>query len=159
VPSNKSKKKKINKELISDEGRIHQKMQLWTNKYENEYAICLAGYDKPDKNFLARTNAKERYTHIVAESDNLEDLKHGWDYALRGFIHNYKKERLEQLKLLKPSSSLTSVSISQPSIMMKEISDSKKYPIKLIPRIKCLYCNLDFYNEDERKEHELTWHI
>ena len=159
MPSNKSKKNKIDKELISHERRIHQKMQLWTNEYENEYAICLAGYDKPDKNFLARTNAKERYTHIVAESDNLDDIKHGWDYALRRFIRNYKKERLEQLKLMKPSSSLTSTSKSQPTIIMKEISDNKNYPIKLIPRIKCLYCNVDFYNEDQRKEHELAWHI
>lgn len=35
----------------------------------------------------------------------------------------------------------------------------KKIIIKLIPYIKCHYCDLEFNNEDEAKEHELGYHI
>jgi hypothetical protein len=66
-------------------------MQPWSNPYENEYALrlAIASTDNDYKSqelFLARTNPKARYTHIVAESDCLEDLKEGWEFTLRHFI-------------------------------------------------------------------------
>jgi hypothetical protein len=33
------------------------------------------------------------------------------------------------------------------------------YPIKLISYLKCRYCNLDFHDVKERKEHEIEWHV
>lgn len=37
--------------------------------------------------------------------------------------------------------------------------DDYSYPIKLIPHIKCHYCDLHFHNEKEQKEHELELHV
>jgi hypothetical protein len=33
------------------------------------------------------------------------------------------------------------------------------YPIKFIPLHKCSYCLAGFNNEEEKKIHELKWHI
>jgi hypothetical protein len=35
----------------------------------------------------------------------------------------------------------------------------KQYPIKLISYLKCHYCNLDFHDVKERREHELAFHV
>ena len=51
-----------------------QKIQLWSNVYETEFALCLpipdsASVIKPvELLFLAKTDPNTRYTHIVAES-------------------------------------------------------------------------------------------
>jgi hypothetical protein len=38
------------------------------------------------------------------------------------------------------------------------IKDSD-YPIKFISPPKCRYCSAEFKNEEEKKIHELKWHI
>lgn len=40
--------------------------------------------------FLAKTDPEAIYGHVVAETDYLDDLREGWDYALRNFITQYK---------------------------------------------------------------------
>ncbi|HEY7081554.1 MAG TPA: hypothetical protein VH500_17820 [Nitrososphaeraceae archaeon] len=45
--------------------------------------------------FLAKTDANTRITHMVADSDCLDDFKNGWDYTLGHFIELYK-EALQQ---------------------------------------------------------------
>ena len=35
--------------------------------------------------FIASTNPNENYKHPIAETDNIEDLQHGWDYTLRSY--------------------------------------------------------------------------
>ena len=65
---------------------IHKKIQLWTNDKSNEYAICLlfdSDQKKDNAQFIASTSPNEKYIHPIAETDNIQDLQHGWDYALR----------------------------------------------------------------------------
>jgi hypothetical protein len=126
--------------LATKDNIIHQKIQLWTNDDGNEYAIRLLLDEDIKKDiveFITSTNPNEIYTHPIAESDHIENLKHGWDYALRELIEIYKKELYQQ--------------------------DFREYkylhPIKLIPFHKCTYCNTKFSNEEERKDHELNWHV
>jgi hypothetical protein len=97
------KHEKYIQNLISSKEIIHQKIQLWSNPYENEYALRLAitsaDYDyKSQEPFLAMTNTKARYIHIVAESDYLEDLKEGWEFTLRHFIEQYKEALRQEPK-------------------------------------------------------------
>ncbi len=140
-------------------------MQLWSNPYENEYALRLAitsaDYDyKSQELFLARTNPKAIYTHIVAESDYLDDLKEGWEFTLRHFIEQYKEALQQEPKeeYLRKNKPIASYSNKQG--FKNDKSDQRKYyPIKLISYIKCHYCNLDFHDVEERKEHELEWHV
>ena len=79
---------------------IHKKIQLWTNDKSNEYAIRLF-FDSDQKidntQFIASTNPNEKYIHPIAETDNIKDLQHGWDYTLRELIENYKKIAIKKL--------------------------------------------------------------
>ena len=156
--------------LISSKEIIHQKMQLWSNPYENEHALRLAiksadNDHESQEPFLAKTNTKARYTHIVAESDYLEDLKEGWEFTLRHFIEQYKEAlrqepKEEYLRRNKPITSTVYPSYSNKQGFKNDKSDQQKYyPIKLISYIKCHYCNLDFHDVEERKDHELEWHV
>lgn len=127
--------------LATKNNIIHKKIQLWTNDNGNEYAIRLLLDDdditKERVEFITSTNPNEIYTHPVAESDHIENLKHGWDYTLRELIENYKNELYNQ-----------------------DFRQDKYFRIlKLIPFHKCTYCNTKFRNEEEKKDHELNWHI
>ncbi|MGC2563674.1 MAG: hypothetical protein WA326_11770 [Nitrososphaeraceae archaeon] len=160
--------------LASDKQVIHQKMQLWTNKEENEYAIRLiltnndsrfasVGEEGGGDEFIASTDPNAEYTHPIAETDHFGDLQHGWDYALREFINNYEEERLESVKISTPTSTTKSSSLSpSPSnITIGDLvaDDKNEYPIKSISSHKCTYCAIIFDNEEERKKHELALHI
>ena len=127
----------VNK-ITNKKNIIHKKIQLWTNDKANEYAICLlfdSDLKKDNTQFIASTNHNEKYIHPIAETDNIKDLQHGWDYTLREVIENYKKNRYQK------------------------ISGNGLQSIKLIPFYKCTYCNKELSSEEEKKEHELLWHI
>ena len=117
---------------------IHKKIQLWTNDKSNEYAIRLffdSDQKKDNAQFIASTNPNEKYIHPIAETDNIKDLQHGWDYTLRELIENYKKN------------------------CYQKISGEGLQSIKLIPFYKCTYCNKELSSQEEKKEHEFVWHI
>ena len=143
--------KKIKKGLSSipsSQNIIHKKIQLWTNKYQSEFALRLvddATATDQSQNFLAFTDPKADYIIVVAEIDYFDDLKHGWDYTLRHLLEQYKEEL--------HASSLGKMSLNNNN------SKPNRITIKLIPYIKCHYCDLEFNNEEEEKEHELGYHI
>ncbi len=151
--SNLTDKKNKIKELSSipsSQNIIHKKIQLWTNKYQNEFALRLvdnATATDQSQNFLAFTDPKADYIIVVAEMDYFGDLKHGWDYTLRHLLEQYKEEL--------HASSLGNMRLNNNN------NDGKpnKITIKLISYTKCHYCDLEFNNEDEAKEHELGYHI
>jgi hypothetical protein len=134
--------------ILSSQNKIHKKIQLWTNKYQSEFALRLVDdattATDQSQNFLAVTDPKADYIRVVAEIDYFGDLKHGWDYTLRRLLEQYKEE-LHVLSLGK--------------IGLNNNSKPNRITIKLIPYIKCHYCDLEFNNEEEEKEHELGYHI
>jgi hypothetical protein len=136
--------------IQSSQNIIHKKIQLWTNKYQNEFALRLV-YNAPatdqSQNFLAFTDPKADYIIVVAEMDYFDDLKHGWDYTLRHLLEQYKEEL--------HASSLGNMRLNYNN----DDGKPNKITIKLISYIKCHYCDLEFNNEDEAKEHELGYHI
>src|SRR6476646_913387 len=153
-----------------------QKIQLWSNVYETEFALCLpipdsAGVIKPvELLFFAKTDPNTRYTHIVAESYYVGDFKQGWNYTLRHLIKRYKEAlqyqpQEEYLEKNKPITYHTVYPSSSRRMVEKELEESKSmqrsrdYPLRVIPSLKCHYCNLDFDDVKERKEHELEWHV
>jgi len=127
----------VNK-IANKKNIIHKKIQLWTNDKGNEYAICLlfdADVKIDEAQFIASTNPNEKYTHPIAETDNIQTLQHGWNYTLRELIGNYKENRYQ-----------------------KVVGEGLQ-SIKLIPFYKCTYCNKELSSEEEKKRHELVWHI
>ena len=136
--------------IPSSQNIIHKKIQLWTNKYQNEFALRLvdnATTTDQSQNFLAFTDPKADYIIVVAEMDYFDEFKHGWDYTLRHLLEQYKEEV--------HASSLGKMRLNNNNNNGKP----NKIIIKLIPYIKCHYCDLEFNNEDEAKEHELGYHI
>ena len=127
----------VNK-IVNRNNIIHKKIQLWTNDKSNEYAICLL-FDSDQKidkaQFIASTNPNEKYLHLIAETDNIKDLQHGWDYTLRELIENYKKN------------------------CYQKISGDGVQSLKLIPFHKCTYCDKELSSQEEKKKHEFVWHI
>jgi hypothetical protein len=45
------------------------------------------------------------------------------------------------------------------NIHEEEENNNHAISIRLIPYIRCQYCNSEFSTEKEKKEHELEWHI
>ena len=136
--------------IPSSQNIIHKKIQLWTNKYQNKFPLKLvdnATATDQSQNFLAFTDPKADYIILVAEMDYFDDLKHGWDYTLRHLLKQYKEEL--------HASSLGNMRLNNNN------NDGKpnKITVKFIPYIKCHYCDSEFNNEDEAKEHELGYHI
>lgn len=131
IEQNQKKMTKI-EDLISNREEGHQKIQLWSNLYESEYALRLAiaaADDYSEDLFVARTDPNAKYTHIIAESDYFEDFREGWEYTLRHFIEQYKEAvqqhpKEEYLKKNQP-------------IPSKETDHLKRYPIKLISYLRC----------------------
>ena len=130
----------VNK-IISKRNIVHKKIQLWTNDKGNEYAISLllddsdAKVDNTITPFIASTNPNEKYVHPIAETDNFQDLEHGWNYTLRELIGEYKENRFQK-------------------VVGKGFQS-----IKLIPFYICTYCNKKFSSEEEQNRHEHEWHI
>lgn len=161
------------KKLASDKDVIHRKIQLWTNRQENEFAIRLLLDRDPEleikeeegrREFIATTNPKEQYTHPIAETDKLDLLQNGWDYALRDFVDNYKKEYAEKMRSMASESTLHGKSSSTASFgnLMQDKKGNRNdddYPIKFIFPHRCTYCHAKFKDEEERKKHELKWHV
>jgi hypothetical protein len=152
-PTDKKIKIKELSSIPSSQNIIHKKIQLWTNKYQNEFALRLvdnATATDQSQNFLAFTDPKADYIIVVAEMDYFDEFKHGWDYTLRHLLEQYKEEL--------HASSLGKMRLNNNN---NNNNDGKpnKITIKLIPYIKCHYCDLEFNNEDEAKEHELGYHI
>jgi len=131
--------------MLNSQITIHKKIQLWTNRYQSDFALRLVdngtATDQSQQNFLAATEPKADYIIVVAEIDYFGDLKHGWDYTLRHLLEQYKEELQAQ--------SLGKISLN----------NNNGITIKLIPYIKCHYCDLEFNNEEAEKEHELGCHI
>ena len=120
-----------------------------------EYAIR----EKEGKReFIASANAKEQYTHLIAEIDKLDLLQNGWDYALRDLVDNYNKERIQIAR--SPASTSSKVDNEKHLDFDDYYDDNDNdYPIKFISGLKCTYWHARFKDEEERKKHEMKWHI
>ena len=141
--------------IASNQNITHRKIQLWTNRHQNEFAMRLTtdsealatSNENDDRNiFLSSTDANEDYIRVVAETDYFEPLKHGWEYTLRTLIERYKHE----ISIM----SLQNVA-SPNNKKVDKIQSHDTIPIKLIAYIKCRYCDSEFNTEEEKNEHEL----
>ena len=72
-----------------------------------------------------------QYVHLVAESDYLEDLKHGWDFALRHFIEEYKKSLKQQQNIQRnrngPRITYIDPTLSSQETIVKNRTSNDKY--------------------------------
>ena len=152
--------------IASNQNITHRKIQLWTNKHQNEFAIRLttdsetlavtSDDDDAKKNiFLASTDANEDYIRVVAETDYFEPLRHGWEYTLRHLIEQYKHE----ISLMSLGNVASTNNKKIDKIHRRQENNNNIIPIRLIAYIKCRYCDSEFDSEEEKNEHELEQHM
>jgi hypothetical protein len=148
--------------IASKQNITHRKIQLWTNKHQNEFAIkltpdsdILTTFNDDSNIFLAATNSNEDYVRVVAETDYFEPLKHGWEYTLRHLIEQYKQE-ISTVSLRKIASTNNK---KVDKIHSQENNNNNTIPIKLIAYNKCRYCDSEFNTKEQKNEHELEQHI
>jgi predicted transcriptional regulator len=151
--------------MASKQNVTHRKIQLWTNSHQNQFAIKLipdsetlaASNDYDDSNiFLAATNPDEDYVRVVAETDYFEPLQHGWESTLRSLIEQYKQE-ICIMSLRNITSANNNDKVNNTHI--EENNNNNTIPIRLIPYIKCRYCDSEFDTEEVKNEHELELHV
>lgn len=165
----------------NEQQKIKQlKIELWSDRCESEFGLCLPLADtaihKYNNNheetlFLAKTDPNARYTHIVAESDYVDDFKNGWDYTLGHFIELYKEalqqhpqeEYLEKIEPIQHHTVYRSHSENARDWMKKDINIQGEkiiyHNLRIISSLKCHYCDLNFDDVIGRKGHELVWHV
>ena len=151
--------------IASNQNITHRKIQLWTNRHQNEFAIRLttdseilttSDDNNDDRNiFLAATDANEDYIRVVAETDYFEPLKHGWEYTLRTLTEKYKHE----ISIMSLRKITTANNNDKANNTHREENNNNTIPFRLIPYIKCRYCDSEFNTEEEKNEHELEQHI
>jgi predicted transcriptional regulator len=152
--------------MASKQNITHRKIQLWTNRHQNQFALRLTqdsetlstSEDNDDGSniFLAATDPNEEYVRVIAETDYFEPLKHGWDYTLGHLVEQYKR-KTTTISLRKITS--TNNNDKANNIHREEDNNSNTIPIRLILYIKCRYCDSEFDTEEEKNEHELELHI
>jgi|SRR5690606_9527042 len=132
-----------------------RKIQIWSNKVGNEFAIRL---DR-DIDFHAMTRPGEAYVKVVDETPFFEDMKYDWDYTLRSWIENGHTASSESFHLshLNDNSNTASTITTQGKRNDRRHSRSSKSKWAK-PTIKCHYCGLMFVNERGREDHGREWH-
>jgi hypothetical protein len=162
-----------------------KKLQLRSDPSRSEYAICLEGFTDTLAATCENMSKRSQYTHLIEESNFLEDLQYDWKYTLKHWIDNrdhYVSSSNENV-LHKELSSLLCPHIDEELINNKDYynrrfkkdfdyRESRKENNagletdninrhtghrRTLP-FKCHFCKLSFNGNTQRKKHELSWH-
>ena len=151
--------KRMIQNITSDTHTIKksQKIQLWTNEYQNEYAIRLEG---SKSKLLAATKYDVDYTKIVDESDYLEELEYNWNYTLQCWIDSSRssnKSNNNEKTISNEIRTKTKLYNSQKNLLKYKGNRKITYNQKT-PPLKCHFCKLAYFTHKERRKHEQEWH-
>jgi hypothetical protein len=150
-------------------------MQLWTDDTSNEFAIFL------NSKYVIRTNQSANYTKVIDESPCMQGYTYDWKHTLSHWVNyhfgnqvtvnianastvdNSKTEFLDVQTLKGPDSKLKAEAKVRRLHLTyfdhpKNKSESKAKIKPKTETLKCHYCNLKYFLDEERKEHEKFWH-
>jgi hypothetical protein len=150
-------------------------MQLWTDDTSNEFAIFL------NSKYVIRTNQSANYTKVIDESPCMQGYTYDWKHTLSHWVNYYfgnqvtvnianastvdnsKTEFLDVQTLKGPDSKLKAEAKVRRLHLTyfdhpKNKSESKAKIKPKTETLKCHYCNLNYFLDEERKEHEKFWH-
>lgn len=145
------------------------RIQLWTDDTNSEFAIYL------NSDYVIRTNQKVKYTKMIDESVCMQGYDYDWKHTLTQWVtflfgNNLQitPEKFDISKLREAiidrsdtkRQNLPKIKYPKSTLMMKsrkklEVSSRSALKPKLI---KCTFCNLRYYIDEERIEHEKFWH-
>lgn len=151
----------------SPESRI----QLWTDENDSEFAICLIPSSASTPIFVIKTNEKVSYTKKIDESVCMQGYTYDWKHTLIHWVEHIYGNKI--IMDVNP----TIIESEKSAVKAKEKRTWKpvRYNISYGKRnsgrpagmarsylnkgsVKCRFCNLKYFLEEERNEHEQFWH-
>lgn len=145
------------------------RIQLWTDDTNSEFAIYLSS------DFVIRTNQKIKYTKMIDESVCMQGYDYDWKHTLTQWvtflfgnnlqISPEKFEISDSRQVLIDSNktgkkNIRKIKFPKSAILMKstEKLEVSSRPALKPELLKCTFCNLKYYIDEERIEHEKFWH-
>jgi hypothetical protein len=118
---------------------MQSRIELWTNDWENEFAIIAKS------KVLAKT-AETDFTKSIDKSSFDKNRIYNWDLMINRWITFYYSNKYTAN--LAHEGSFAEIEFVPVGSLYKRIR----------PKIKCSFCGLKFYGIDDRQEHEMIWH-
>jgi hypothetical protein len=123
------------------------KIELWVDDTDTEFAILL------NSEVVSKTCENVKITKKVDHAYYLVGPDIDWKYTIDQWITFYLSNKYASLF----ASTIDSKSEKR-KLPENEFIPSPKLKLRQRPQIKCNFCGLKFHLENERDEHELTWH-
>ena len=142
-------------------------IQLWTDETNMEFAIFVE-----NSHYVVRTNQQGNYTRMVDESPYVDQYSYDWKCTLSQWISYHFGNQLQVLPYNLDKSVIHLFEVSDTEEEEEEknglriktaslrdtFSKSRPEP-KLNPKLlKCHFCNLKYYMDEELREHVKFWH-
>ena len=140
------------------------RIQLWTDDTNGEFAIYL------NSKYVVRTSQDAIYTKMIDESPCMQGYTYDWKHTLTHWV-NFHYGNQVQVNISDASPEQVPESVMQ-NTKIPKIKPIRYYLKPSEPRscvkgskgkskpegLKCHFCNLKYFVEAERREHEKFWH-
>jgi hypothetical protein len=123
------------------------KIELWVDDTDTEFAILL------NSKVVTKTCENVKITKKVDHAYYLVGRDIDWKYTIDQWITFYLSNKYASL-----FASTTDSKSEKRKLPDNEFIPSPKLKLRQRPQKKCNYCGLKFHLDNERDEHELTWH-
>jgi hypothetical protein len=142
-------------------------IQLWAYETNMEFAIFVE-----NSHYVVRTNQQGNYTRMVDESPYVDQYSYDWKCTLSQWVSYHFGNQLQVLPYNLDRSVIHLFEVSdieeeeeekngiriKTASLRDTFSKSRPEP-KLNPKLlKCHFCNLQYYMDEELREHEKFWH-
>lgn len=124
------------------------KIELWVDDTDTEFAILL------NSKVVSKTSENVKITKKVDHAYYLVGPDIDWKYTIDQWITFYLSNKYASLFF----ASTTDSKSENNKLPENEFIPSHKLKLKQRAKIKCNFCGLKFHLDNERDEHELTWH-
>ena len=123
------------------------KIELWVDDTDTEFAILL------NSEVVSKTSENVKITKKVDHAYYLVGPDIDWKYTIDQWITFYLSNKYASL-----FESTTDSKSEKHKIPENKFIPSPKLKLRQRAKIKCSFCGLKFHLDNERDEHELTWH-
>ena len=123
------------------------KIELWVDDTDTEFAILL------NSKVVSKTCENVKITKKDDQAYYLVGRDIDWKYTIDQWITFYLSNKYASL--FAPT---TDSKPEKRKLPEKQFIPSPKLKLKQRAKIKCNFCGLKFHLDNERDEHELTWH-
>jgi hypothetical protein len=123
------------------------KIELWVDDTDTEFAILL------NSKVVSKTCENVKITKKVDHAYYLVGPDIDWKNTIDEWITFYLSNKYTSL-----FASTTDSKSEKRKLPENEFIPSPKLKLRQRPQIKCNFCGLKFLLDNERNEHELTWH-